>query len=180
MKMTRFLILTAVALLLINGVALAQTDQDSHIVTMEVSSIAVLNVTGGNITLTIAAPGTGGQVPPDDTDSTCYLQYTATVPSGQTRSLTVAWAGSDSAPAGCSLNVTATPSGGANEGSTSGLRTISDSAQNVVSSIGSCFTGTGATAGANLAYSLTVTDAASLVAGESTSATVTYTLADAS
>lgn len=179
MKKVRLLTQAAALILLVSGSALGQANIDSHTVTMEVGNMAVLNLTGGNITLTIAAPGTGGQQPADDTDNTCYLQYTATVPSGLTRTLTVAWGAGDSAPAGCSLNVTAAPSGAAGEGSTAGLRTISSSAQTVVTGIGSCYTGTGGTDGANLSYVLTVTDASSLIAGDSQAATVTYTLTDA-
>lgn len=178
MKKTRFLTLTVPLLLLLAGSALGQANVDSHTVTMQVADMAVLNLVGGNITLSIAAPGTGGQQPADDTDATCYLQYTATVPSAQTRTITVAWGGADSAPAGCSLRVTATPSGTAGEGSTAGQRTISSSAQTVVTGIGSCYTGTGGTDGANLSYVLTVTDPASLVSGDSEVATVTYTLTD--
>jgi hypothetical protein len=178
MRTVRLGTMAAAFILLVCGSALGQANVDSHTVTMDVSDMAVLNLTGGNITLTIAAPGTGGQQPADDTDNTCYLQYTATVPSGMNRTLSVAWGAGDTAPGGCSLRVTATPSGAAGEGSTAGQRTISSSGQTVVTSIGSCFTGTGGTDGANLSYALTVTDASSLVAGDSEAATVTYTLTD--
>lgn len=179
MKKMKLLTLAAALILLVSGSALGQANVDAHTVTMDVGNIAVLNLTGGNITLTITAPGTGGQQPADDTDNTCYLQYTATVPSGMTRNLSVAWGAGDTAPAGCSLRVTATPSGAAGEGSTAGQRTISSSGQTVATGMGSCYTGTGGTDGANLGYVLTVTDASSLVAGDSEAATVTYTLTDA-
>jgi hypothetical protein len=178
MKKMKLLTLAAALILLVSGSALGQANVASHTVTMEVGNMAVLNLTGGNITLTIAAPGTGGQQPADDTDNTCYLQYTATVPSGMTRTLTVAWEAGDTAPGGCELRVTTTPSGQAGEGSTAGQRTISSSGQAAVTSIGSCYTGTGGTDGANLSYVLTVTDPSSLVAGDSEAATVTYTLTD--
>ena len=167
-------------ILFVSGMVAGQANVVSHTVTMQVNDIAVLNLTGGNITLTVTAPATGGEVPQDGTDSTCYLQYTSTVPSSQTRNISVAWGGSDAAPAGTSLLVTATPSGGTNEGSTGGQKTITSSAQNVVTTIGSCYTGTGGTDGANLAYVLSVTTPTSLVASESQVATVTYTLTDAS
>jgi len=179
MKKLQLMTLGTAFVLLVCGSAMGQANVDSHTVTMVVGDIAVLNLTGGNITLTIAAPGTGGQQPVDDTDNTCYLQYTATVPSGMTRTLSVAWGAGDTAPGGCSLRVTATPSGVVGEGSTSGQRTLSSSAQSVVTAIGSCYTGTGALDGANLSYVLTVTDALTLVANESQAATVTYTLTDA-
>ena len=180
MKKGRAFIFAAALVLLIHGGAAGQANQTSHTVTMEVDAIAVLNLTGGNITLSVSAPATGGQIPQDGTDSTCYLQYTSTVPSGQSRTLTVAWGGADTAPAGTSLKVTANPDGGTNEGSSAGQKTVSSSAQVVVNTVGSCFTGTGGTDGANLAYVLSVDTATSLVAGESQQATLTYTLTDAS
>ena len=174
------LILAAVFILFFHSVFFAQT-QDTHPVTINISGIAVISLVGGNLSLSVTSPGTGGQPPQYDTDNTCYLQYTSCVPTGQTRTLTVAWGAGDSAPAGCVLQLIITPSGGAGEGSSSGgRRTISGSAQTIVTGITRCATGTSATDGANLAYGLSVSDATSLVAGESRSATVTFTLTDAS
>ena len=173
------LILAAVFILFFFSVFFAQT-QDTHPVTINLSGIAVVSLVGGNLSLSVTSAGTGGQPPQDDTDNTCYLQYTSCISIGQTRTLNVAWGAGDSAPAGCLMRVTITPSGGAGEGSSSGQRTISGSAQTVVTGITRCATGTSATDGANLSYTLSVSDATSLVAGESSSATITFTLTDAS
>jgi len=173
------LILAAVFILFFFSVFFAQT-QDTHPVTINISGIAVVSLVGGNLSLSVTSAGTGGQPPQDDTDNTCYLQYTSCVPIGQSRTLTVAWGAGDSAPAGCVLQLIMTPSGGAGEGSSSGQRTISGSAQTVVAGLTRCTTGTSATDGANLSYTLSVSDATNLVAGESRSATVTFTLTDVS
>lgn len=163
-----------------SGLGLAQVS-DSHQVTMQVLDIALLRITGGDITLTIGPPGTPGLPPGNATNSTCRLQYTALVPSGESRLMTVAWGAGDVAPAGTELRVTATPAGlgsGASEGASAGLVVISASATNVITGILSCYTGIGGTDGAQLDYVLAVTAAGSLVAGETQVATVTYTLTD--
>jgi len=149
-------------------------------VTMQVNAICLIAVTGNPSTLTVSAPAAGGQTPANGSSNTTYAQYTSTVGSGTTRKITAAWGGSDAAPAGCALKLTATPSGGTNQGSSAGQVTVSATAQDVVTTIRSCFTGTGANNGAQLSYSLEVSDATALVAGESKSATVTLTLTDAS
>jgi hypothetical protein len=149
-------------------------------VTMQVNAICVLAATGNPSTLTVTAPAAGGADPVAASDNATYAQYTSTVPSSQTRKLTAAWGAADAAPAGCSLKLTATPPGGGNRGSSAGQITLTSTAQDVVSGIGSCATGVGGTDGAQLAYSLAVTSVTSLVAGESKSATVTLTLTDAS
>jgi hypothetical protein len=148
-------------------------------VTMQVNAICVLAVTGNPSTLTVSAPATGGQTPSNPSSNSTYAQYTSTVPSAQTRKLTVAWGGSDAAPAGCSLKLSATPSGGTNQGTTAGEITMSATAQDAITTIRSCATGTGPTSGAQLTYTLSVDTVTSLVASESKSATVTLTLTDA-
>ena len=180
MRKVKILVLMSSLVVALSGLGLAQTTA-SHQVTMQVNDVALLGLIGGNITLTIGAPGTPGLPPGDATDSTCRLQYTALVPSGESRSITVQWASGDAAPAGTQLSVTATPAGlgsGATEGGSAGSVIITDSAQPVVTGIGSCYTGTGGTDGAQLAYLLDVTNGSLLETGDTHTATVTYTLTD--
>jgi hypothetical protein len=176
MKRRKSLILSASLILFLVGTVMAQTDTASHTVTMNINEIAVLNLIGGNITMTVEAPGNGGETPANPADSNCYLQYTSTVADTLTRTIEVAWGGSDAAPAGCSLLVTATP--GAGEGTASAQRTISSTGQTVVTAIGSCATGTGGADGAQLAYVLSVNDVSSLLSDGDKTATITYTLTD--
>ena len=147
--------------------------------TMQVGTIGVISTTGNPSTLTVAAPASGGATPTSGTSTTTYAQYTSTVPSGQTRKITVAWGASDAAPAGCALRLTATPNGGTNQGASAGTVTMSSTAQDLVTTIKSCATGTGSTSGAQLSYSLDVTDATALIAAATKTATVTLTLTDA-
>ena len=148
-------------------------------ITMQVNSICVLAVTGNPSTLIVSAPASGGQTPSNPSSNTTYAQYTSTVPASQTRLLTAAWGSSDAAPAGCLLRLTATPNIATNQGSTAGQITVSATAQDLVTAIKSCATGTGGTSGAQLAYSLDVSDPTALVAGATKTATVTLTLTDA-
>jgi len=180
MRKIKILVLMSSLFMAMSGLGLAQ-QSDSHIVTMQVLDIALLRIIPGDITLTIGPPAIPGMPPGDATDSTCRVQYTALVPSGMSRIITVAWAVGDVAPAGTTLRVTATPAnlGGGNEGASAGSVDISSSPTNVVTGIGSCYTGIGAAEGAQLAYVLAVTTPASLVSGETRQATVTYTLTDA-
>jgi hypothetical protein len=95
------------------------------------------------------------------------------------RSITAAWGGSDAAPAGCSLTleVTALTAGC---GTQESQITMSAIAQDIVTDIGSCATGTGGTDGGRLTYTLSVDDVTQLDASDDQSVTVTLTLTDAS
>ena len=93
-----------------------------------------------------------------------------------TRRITAAWAAGNAAPSGCTLTLLATPASGM--GSSAGTITVSSTAQNIVTGIGGCATGTGGTSGAQMAYTLAVTAMTSLVASQSTAATITLTMTD--
>jgi hypothetical protein len=105
-----------------------------------------------------------------------YAQYSSTVASGVTRRITAAWAFGNTAPSGCELRLQATPASG--QGSTAGQVVVSTTARNIVTGIGGCATGTGASSGARLSYTLAVTSMTSLVANQSAAATITLTMTD--
>jgi hypothetical protein len=147
-------------------------------VTMQVAAISVLGTTGNPAALVVSAPAVGGDTPANPTSNTTYAQYTSTVATGVTRRLTANWGGADAAPAGCSLLLTATPAALPNQGSTAGQITMSSTATNVVTGIGSCATGTGPTNGAQLTYVLAINSVTALVAGDNHTVTITLTLTD--
>ena len=155
-------------------------DTANQTVQMNVNDICVIDVTGNPGALTIVAPGTGGQTPADDTDNTTYAQYTSVVSGLTTRSLQAKWGGSDVAPSGCSLllEVTAVTAGCGSR--VVGGITVSSSDQDIVTAIASCATGTGATDGGQLTYTLSVDDVTQLDSADDQSATITLTLTDAS
>ena len=165
-----------VVLALAAGVAYAATDTATQSVTMTVNEIAVVDVTGNPGTLTIVAPGSGGATPSNPTDNSTYAQYTSTRAGAFTRTITAEWGGTDAAPAGTSLKLTATP--GAGEGTGAGQKTLSSTAQSVITGIASVATGTGGTSGAQLTYELSLDTMASLVAAESKNVTITLTLTE--
>ena len=157
----------------------AINDSASHTVTMQVNEVALidLNSTAG-ITLTTSAPSQGGESVTGDTDSSKLLQYTSLVSTGTTRNITVNWGAGDSAPAGTSLKLEATTVP-ANCGTAGGQLTISNTAQSLLTNIGSCATGIGAN-GSEMTYTFSVDDATSLNVGDNQTVTITFTLTDAS
>jgi len=148
----------------------------STAVSVALSSFCLMAVTSSSITLTISNPATPGLSPSNAANNTTYAQYSSTVASGVTRRITAAWATGNSAPTGCALTLTATP--GSGQGSSAGTKTLSTTAQDIVTGVGGCATGTGATNGAQLAYSLNILTMTSLVANESKSASITLTMTD--
>ena len=178
MRNVKNLLLAAGLGLALAGLAVAAST-GSQTVGMQVGSICVLAVTGNPSTLTVAAPATGGAAPTNPSSNATYAQYTSTVAASQSRRLTAAWGSSDAAPSGCSLKLTAAPSGHTNEGASAGQITLSSTAQDIVSTIKSCATGQGPTSGTQLTYQLSVDSLTALVASESKTATVTLTLTDA-
>jgi hypothetical protein len=161
------------------GLARAQAQRESN-VSIIINEVAVVKISGGNITLTIQAPGTVGEPPQNAVDSTCYLQYTSSLQTGQSRQVAASCQSLDSAPGGCSLSLQAFPAAGSGEGTSAGQITVSSTAQIIISGITRCATGTGGTDGALLTYTLEVVAATDLVAGEVRSSTIVLTVLDAS
>ena len=151
----------------------------THDVTLQVNEIVLIDLNDATaITLTTNTPAAGGDTPLGDSDATKLLQYTSLVASGLTRSISVQWDVADAAPTGTSLKVEAT-SVPASCGTAAGLVTISSTAQDIITGIGSCATGTGAS-GAALTYTFSIDTVSSLVVGDNKTVTLTYTLTDGS
>jgi hypothetical protein len=172
-------ILLTVWLLMFVFTASALNDNAQHDVILQVNEIALIDLNNTtSITLSTNAPGAGGEAPTGDSDSSKLLQYTSLVAPGLTRNITVQWGATDTAPAGTSLDVEATNVPG-NCGTGSGVITLSNVAQILISSIGSCATGTGAN-GSELTYTFNIDNVNDLVVGSSSTVNITFTLTDAS
>jgi len=172
-------ILIALVLFLSSLVSFALNDTASHSILINIPEIAVLDLNNTNvINMDVSAGASGGDDAVGSTDTSKILQYTSLVPAGQTRLITINCDALDTFPSGTQLSVEAT-SVPLNCGSSNGLVIISSVAKTIVSSIGSCATGTGVN-GATLEYSLTITDKNALVANESKTINITFTLTDAS
>lgn len=178
MKTMKIFLAGTVLTLGLAGLTFAETTA-TQMVVMQIGSIAVLGVSGSPAALIVTAPALGGDTPSNPTDSTTYAQYTSTVATSVTRRLQANWASVvDAAPAGCSLRLTVTPAGLQKQGSSAGQITMTSTATDIVTGIGSCATGVGPTSGAQLAYALWIDTMTDLVAGDNRTVTITLTLTD--
>ena len=190
--MKRFMpILFVVGLMaLVLSQALALTDTATQTIVLDIDEIAVVDVTGDPATATITAPGTGG-LPPviSPADTSTYVQYTSIVDTlGSVRDLDAAVT-AGTIPLGLDLDLVclAINAGTGNCGSpVAGGVTFNNGSLvggTIVDTIGSCYTGVGATDGAQLSYEWFITNVADLLGGDSgvpitTTLTVTLTLQD--
>ncbi len=168
----------------------AQDDNiDAHDLKVVIPEVALLDIEPSTalITLTPAAPTEAG-LPIDFTSSTnnsLWLNYSSIIGSTTepTRKVTVAVTGE--LPTGANLKVLAgsyTGSGAGTTGAPTAIVTLAAVATgyDIITGIGSCYTGNGANNGHNLTYSLTENTGSygSLDFDEDYTVTVTYTLSD--
>ena len=175
MKRWKTLLTGAVIAAGVSGLAFAAATA-TQTVTMTIGAISVLDTTGNPAALAVVAPASAGATPANPTSNSTYARYTSTVAAGVTRRLQANWGASDAAPAGCSLQLVATVPGGL--GTATAAISMTAVAQNIVTAIGSCATGTTATSGAQLGYTLAINSMTSLVAGDNHTVTITLTLTD--
>jgi hypothetical protein len=167
--------------------ASAQSNTDNHTVTIVVNSIAILDLelaAGKNISMTFGSPTDAGlPLPAPAANNAVWLNYTSVLPaSGVTsRKITVAMTGGTLT--GVQLSVQAgaiAGTGGGDTGDAEGSPIVLDaSEQDIVTGIGSAYTGTGNTNGHQLTYnaSLVTANFGDLKAGNQV-VTVTYTFAE--
>ncbi|MDZ7317169.1 MAG: hypothetical protein ONA69_09250 [candidate division KSB1 bacterium] len=170
------LTLTAVFLALFIAAAYADTDSYQHTVTISIPEIALVDVEGANVSLSISVPGNeAGEAPVGGTNSNAWLNYTSTVELNKTRTVTVQ---SNSNLSGLGLYVTAanyTGQGAGVLGTSAGEKKIESSAVAIVTGIGSCYTGTGTNNGHQLTYRLAVENMGSVTI-DNTNVIVIYTI----
>lgn len=178
MKGFKIIIMTVGLIIFASLTAYAASDSAAHDVTMQVTEIVIVDLNStATVTLSTNAPVAGGDAVTGDTDASKLLQYTSLVSSGTNRGVQANMGVGDAVPSGTSLAVAASAVP-ANCGTAAGSVTLTTSAQDVVTSIQSCATGTGAS-GTTLTYTYAITDVNSLVVGGGSTVTVTYTLTDA-
>lgn len=171
------------------------TKTDNHKVTVQIPSIALLDLEAdGNaldITLAVEAPTEAGEnvILTNATNSDLWINYTSIVNKNtsspnQTRKVSVKSSGT---VAGLDLKVAAaaaTSDGKGTKGTAAGSAlTLTTSDQDIITGIGSCFTGNGDGKGHNLTYSLALSnngDDFNLLDNDlnNTELTVTYTISD--
>ena len=168
-----------------NNLFAQDTNAGSHTVTISIPEVAILDLEGGSsITLAPTPPSEAGNAFDftSATDNSIWVNYSSIVASGKQRTVT-AEISAGTVPTGLLLKVIAGSYSGSGKGTlgTPGAQiTLSGTAQAIISNIGSCYTGTGASSGHQLTYNLvlnSVNDYDKLVQG-STPVTVTYTITD--
>ena len=184
--MKKLAVITVALFLAATSNVFAQDDEDAaHNVSINIPEVALLDLEGGSsITLTPDVPTEAGEAFDFSaaTDNSIWVNYSSIVASGNSRSVTAAIT-SGTVPTGLLLKVAASGYSGTGQGtmgSAGSELTLSGAAQNLVTGIGSCYTGNGANNGHQLTYQLELASASDydeLVQGN-TSITVTYTLTE--
>lgn len=195
--------LTIAAVIFTMGLAFAQDNNDTqsaqHDVSLTIPKFAILDVenAAGNEVSSIAFNYTAADLVTEagaklnfgsKTNSDLYLQYTSIVSNNKTNVISAKLASGSNIPSGISLKVKASNSavasskkGDTGTGGTEVTLVSTGSGSNVVTGIGSCYTGSKGAFGHQLTYTLEIadTDAAyqSLNSG-SYSATVVYTITE--
>lgn len=166
----------------------ADDNDKFHTVTIGIPEIALLDLEAPSNNTAISLAGThsgeaGDPISFDTaTDSSLWLNYSSIVSSSSKRSVTVAITGG-SVPGGLDLNVLASNciTGDGTIGTPTSKLTLTTSAQDIITNVGSAYTETGISKGHNLTYSLSqkvgATEYANLKV-DSTILTITYTLGD--
>ena len=168
----------------------ADSKTDAHDVTITIPEVALLDIepSGSNtITLGPAVPTEAGD--PLDfssaTDNTLWMNYSSIIGSTTepTRDVTVQIT-NGTMPGGMTLKVLAAAdagNGAGNFGTPTAEVTLTTTAQNIVTGVGSCYTVSGINNGHQLTYTLSLTAPANygnLDFDDATTLTVTYTISD--
>jgi hypothetical protein len=174
----RNLIISILVLLLFSYRAIAQTYSYSSF-TITVNEVCYARIyPAGTIYLGLLASRAGTSMD-TKTNSSTYFQMTSIVPSNQT--LKVSANVSGTIPAGTKLQLTVsscTTGDGARGNVSSAVTLVSNSPKDIITNIGSCYTGTTATSGYNLYYTWGVdpNNMALLKATPTVTITITYTV----
>ena len=190
MKTQKLLIVAFFFFASANLFAQADTNKDSHSLTIGIPEVALLDIESSAskaITLNATAPSEAGEkVVFEQTNNELWINYSSIVGNNSSRDVTVQITDGD-VPNGIELSVQAKSYEGDGEGAmgkavTSAIVLNDKKATNIIEEIGSSYTGNGATKGHNLTYKIsqsTDKDAYSkLNFDQSNTLTITYTLTD--
>ena len=156
------------------------TGEAGQAVSYDMPAMKILALKGSAPSLTFVAPANAGAAIAAVTNDSTWINYTSVVDStSATNKVTVAISGT--VPVGTTLTVAAASDAGAGNGtvgSPAGTVTLSSTAQDLITSIGSCYTGDGDGSGHQLTYTWSANsdDYADIVAGSGSDITATYTI----
>ena len=162
------------------------TEAFKHSVKLSIPEVALLDLEGGfsGIVLAPTAPTEAGEALDfsSATDNGTWMNYSSVVAAGLSRKVSVQIT-NGVVPDGLTLTVEAGADAGQGngvKGTASSTITLSTTPQNIVSSVGSCWTGNGASKGRNLTYALALSsdDSYGLLDFEDDDIEITYTILD--
>jgi hypothetical protein len=153
---------------------------DGESVTYDLSAMAILDLEGIAPTLTFAVPSEAGSAIEAVTSEASWINYTSIIEEGTTNKVSVVLSGT-AVPTGTTLQVVAAAHAGTGDGTygtPTTVVTLSQIAQDVITAVGSAYTGTGDANGHQLTYTWSVdADAyATVVAAAAADITATYTI----
>lgn len=161
----------------------AQNNTASHNVNVEIPEVALLGLVSSSQTQTLSANEAGNTVSfaTPDQENSVWLNYSS-VKRSQNHSRKITAFVDGEVPAGINLRVTAKPAtnnGNGDVGQSIGTTELNSQSSDIITNIGSCYTGQGANHGYNLVYSLDVEDEELLASNDQNlSFNVVYTLTD--
>ncbi len=178
------LIFSAVVMMV--GISANLMAQDTHeagdVFTYELDAMRIMDIEGTAPSLNLIKPDEAGEAVPDVSTDLSWINYTSIIDNGATNKITATLGGTGTMPTFTTLKVLAAAdaSGGdGNVGTASSQLSLTESAQDIITAIGSCWTGTGNTAGHKLTYTWGI-DAGEYADAESISSsndiTVLYTI----
>jgi hypothetical protein len=120
-------------------------------VAMGVAEAHVLNANGGadRVMVNFDRPNGAREI-----NAECFIQYTLILAKGESRTLTARLSDPDALPASCPVKLQAIPSGKKNEGIGAGAVLLSAEPKAVLTDLGSCATGTDASGGTRLVFTI--------------------------
>ncbi len=168
------------AFLLTTNVMAQDTGEAGEAVTYSLPAMKILDIEGTAPSLTFAAPAEAGTAVEPVTDNASWLNYTSVIATGTTNKVTCVLSGT-AVPTSTVLKVTAAAHAGTGNGTygtTANQVTLSTSAVDVITGIGSCWTGDGNLNGHQLTYEWSITSSAyaALVTAGAADITATYTI----
>lgn len=164
-----------------NAMATGDGSEASQTVTYSLPAMRIIDIEGTAPTLTFAVPIEAGTAIGAVTNNTSWINYTSIIAGEETNKVSVILSGT-AVPAGTTLKVVAAAHAGTGDGTygtpTSSAVTLSTTARDLITAIGSCYTGTGNENGHQLTYiwSVNADDYASVKAAANADITATYTI----
>jgi hypothetical protein len=181
--MKRLFLLTAAVCITaaFTGKVMAQDpNTGGDVITYQLDAVAIMDIEGTAPSLHLIKPLEAGEAVPDVQSDLSWINYTSIIGTGLTNKVTVVL--TKAPPSFTTLKVVAAAHAGTGNGTygtPSAERTLSTEAQDLITLIGSCWTGTGNTNGHKLTYTWGITSgsyADAVSVASATDITATYTI----